>query len=245
MAKHANTVTGYNASSSVIPAFSPVSIGAQMFTTGISDDICMEVTQQNLGSAKTVGITTCELAPGFAGTIVVSGIANAVLAGFFAPGDTISANDNGSWNVDDKGSVRVISQAGKGGIGTVLIGTSSNAQESYNGMFTLSDLSKDGSLKLAVSGGKTDLGEVLSRDFDISGSVEVHLLAEYVRNDDNSGVYRQMITTDFQSERSSDEYALWLLGSVSVYTRRDGTKYLKLTQEHRNGMIHWGSRFWI
>ena len=244
MSKPANAVTGYNASNEIFPAFTPVAIGSRIDASGISDDMCFAVSKENIANVSVIGITSSDLYPGMPGKVIVSGIANTVLPEFFYPGDRIAPDDNGNWYYSETGCAVVINRSGDDGVGMVYLGSKVPDSKTYRGHFKVDDTSSPNSLSIEVNGGTTDLGQVMNRAFEINSSVQVYLMAEYIRGSDGSGSYVQTITID-PAEKTSDEYALWLLADVQVRTHLDGTKYLNVIQQWQSGEIYWGSRFWI
>lgn len=247
MARHANSVTGYNASDNVIPSCSAVVIGQRMNASGISDDMCFEVYAKNFSPEKIIGVTTCDLYPGMAGKIIISGITEAKLADFFDTGDSIFPDENGVWSLNESGIATVITPGQNNEPAVIFlrgIGSTSN-QLAYNGQFRIKDFSEDNIMKILAYGGNTDKGFVEGKFFTLTSSVVVYLMIEYIHTDDDDGYYVQKLTTDYEKDRTSDEYALWLIGNVSFRSGKDGKNYLQITQEWQSGEIYWSSRFWI
>ena len=245
MSKHANSVTGYNVSEQHFPAFTPVALGRRLTASGISDDICFMVSRENIINVKIIGITACDMPPGMPGKVITSGIANTLLPDFFDSGDRIAPDENGNWVYSNTGSVTVIAPADDDGIGTVFIGSRIPEVKNYRGHFRVENISEDDILKVEVYGGQTDLGTVMNKVLNISESTSIYLMAEYIHTDDKNGYYRQTVTIDPGNDRTSDEYALWLIADVSVREHSGGAKYLEIVQQWQSGAIYWGSRYWI
>ena len=247
MAKHANSVTGFNSSGYIIPECTPVVIGQRINASGISDDMCFEVVEEDFSDKAVIGITTCALYPGMAGKIIISGIAETYLPDFFDSGDSITPDGNGSWCYSDSGKAAVVSSADGSGIGVVFIKEAgrTNVNPFYRGQFSIIDNSDEEGSKITVYGGNTDLGYVMSRNFSVDPVVSIYLMAEYVYNDDGTGYYRQKLTADYPNERESDEYALWFIGTAFAQVDKNGKNCVEIVQEWNNGEVYWGSRFWI
>lgn len=246
MAVYHNSVTGCNTSDAVLPAYSSVMAGREIAASGFEDDICLEVSAKGSFTMLLPGVTAYDLYPLMAGKVIVSGLAMTRLPEFLDPGDCIMPDGNGGWRLSESGSVKVVTSAGSDGIGIVLLGSSNSAvHQVYEGEFSVRDCSSDDTFKIIVNGGETDLGTVKAKEFTVERTSKLYLLAEYIRDDGTSGHYKLTLTLDWEKDKVSDEYVRWLIADIHIETDKQNRNCLKIIQQHQNGEIFFGSRFWI
>ena len=246
MSKHCHTVTGISLADNVIPAYSPVFVGTKIEASGFDDDFCFSLYAYPSSEFALPGVTTCEIYPRMAGKVVVSGLAIADLPEFFSAGDQIKPDGHGGWEIDDAGSVQVVTNTSLNKYAVVMLGSRrAAAPRGYTGSFSVKDISSKDCLKVLISGGSTDIGEIRDQELEISESVPVYLLAEYIRDDENSGHYQLKFTTDPEDSITSQEHAAVKLAYVYVKTKKPDILYLEISQEWQNGSIFFGDRYWI
>ena len=243
MAKCRNCITVFNAGTTMIEPYSPVEIGRRIDASGLSDDYCFEVVPAKPAS-KMIGITDCPVMPGMPGRAVISGIASARIAGFFDSGDLISPNGSGSWQTAKSGQVTVISPADDHGIGTVLLSPVQKPAVSgaYEGHFCVKDTSTDEKLMVLVEGGETDIGTVASANFEITQSCTIFVVAQYSEDENGRGKYEIFITNDrYNDDRiTGSNVGEWVVANVYL---TDGT--MTIIQQWQNGVIYFGTRYWV
>ena len=246
MAVYHNSVTGCNTSDAVLPAYSSVMAGREIAASGFEDDICLEVSAKGSFTMLLPGVTAYDLYPLMAGKVIVSGLAMTRLPEFLDPGDCIMPDGNGGWELSESGSVKVVTPADKAGYGIVQLGSSNSAKPpAYEGQFSVKDRSEDDVLKILAYGGETDLGTVYAKEFVIEEDTRLYLMAEYIRTNDKSGYYKLALTANWEKDKVSSEYALWLIADIYVQLDKQGKNCLKTVQQWQNGEIHFGTRFWI
>ena len=247
MAKHCNSITGINTTDKIIPAYTPVMLGGRIYASGFDDDLCFGISLCRDTLRIIPGVTACDIYPDMAGKVIISGIAIARIPEYFDPGDSIVPDGNGGWMTGNSSCIQVVISSDDSGIGSVFIGSGGYASgQSYSGYFSTRETgTPEEGLKVLVSGGNTDLGTVPAREFKIEDSVNIHLLAEYIRTGEKSGRYQLKLTDDHEKERVSDEFALHLISSIVVNTAKDGQKSLEIHQQWQNGEIFWGARYWV
>ena len=246
MAEHYNAVTGCNISEDMIPAYSTVAVGGEITASGFEDDLCLGISAKSNFSRIMPGVATCDIYPLMAGRVITSGLATTKLPEFLDPGDCIMPDGNGGWELSESGSVKVVTPADKAGYGIVQLGSSNSATPpAYEGQFSVKDRSEDDVLKILAYGGETDLGTVYAKEFVIEEDTRLYLMAEYVRTNDKSGYYKLALTANWEKDKVSSEYALWLIADIYVQLDKQGKNCLKTVQQWQNGEIHFGTRFWI
>ena len=247
MAKHCNSIVGFNNTGKIIPAYTSVMVGGRIYASGFDDDICFEISPADSTLRVMPGVTACDIYPKMAGKVIISGIANARIPEYFDPGDRLVPDGRSGWETSDSGSIQVVISADDSGIGAVLIGSGGSAAFPYSGYFSVEDKSTpDGRLAVIIHGGDTDLGYIQAREIKIEKeSTQIYLLAEYIRTGTYSGYFKLTLTGDYKNEKVSDEFALWDLAQVTIESDETGKQSLKITQQWQNGAIYWGSRYWI
>ena len=238
-----NSVTVFNTTGKTIPAFAPVEITGTENFAGFGDDVCYSVAPATDGMTGVLGVSSWEIPDNMPGCVVVSGMAPADIAGFFSSGDRISPVGNNSWKADENGSVTVIAPSEEGKPGVVMIGNCTpSSSTKYSGPFAVTDISTPDELRIFARGGWTDIGDCSDREFLVSGSAYLYLLAQYHKASDR---YSLMLTLTPEEERSSDEYTTWRIANIVVKSAPDNRKKLEIEQLWVNKDIYFSSRFWV
>ena len=247
MAHHNSSVIGINTSETVIKAGASVMVGSRIAASGFDDDMCFEVAPEKNNLRTLPGVAVSDIYPAMAGEVIISGIANALLPEYFETGDQLVPDGKGGWEIDDAGSIQVVCPSADGAMGTIMLASRRPAAPApYRGFFHAEDISGGKEpFKILISGGSTDLGQVNAKEFVIEEFTRIYLLAEYIRTGDDKGHYQLKLTCDWENEKSSDEYALWLIADAEIKTKKYDFKYLDIIQHWQNGEIFFGSRFWI
>jgi hypothetical protein len=116
----------------------------------------------------------------------------------------------------------------------------------YQGYFRLENISDETGYKVICHGGWCDLGSLQSKTFIISeGFCQIHLLAEYIKDNETTGHYQVSLTNNWNNDKVSNEFATWLIGDVTAEKDSSGNLQIKVVQQWQNGEIYFGSRYWI
>ena len=188
------------------------------------------------------GVLSDELQPGECGMATVFGPVKVKVNGT-AEGYVSPSKDGSEFKYSRTG-VKVLSYYKDEAV--ILLGVNNPPEAAgYEGQFSVKDRSKGNDLKVLAYGGETDLGTVHAKEFEIKDYTKIYLLAEYRKSETGTGGYYTTLTDNWQKDKKSDEYALWLIADISVKTDKSNNKYLEIVQQWQSGAIYFGSRFWI
>ena len=76
----------------------------------------------------------------------------------------------------------------------------------------------------------------------ITQSCDIYLIAQYISDEDGSGVYQLHFTSDILNDENiiTRYYGSWLIATIGV---KDGR--LDIVQQHQCGAIYFGTRYWV
>lgn len=192
-------------------------------------------------NAKAWGVLTETLEPGSFGSVIISG---AVEVAFSGSGDYASPDADGKSFVAGASGAQVL--CSKDGRAVILLGGGVASETGYRGYFWIEDTSDETGFKVMCHKGWCDLtSDVYKKEFAITKDCSIYLLAEYIKDDETTGHYKVTLTDDWNRDRTSGEYATWLIGDIETTWKQSKITKIKVIQQWQSGAIYFGSRYWI